>query len=70
MAHRDSHTANRRFTTAHVRFDRDTIDLHVPIFIRTSEELNQISITRFGPVCAEMHADIRRLKSPLIALPG
>jgi hypothetical protein len=25
-AHRDSHTANRRFTAAHVRFDRDTID--------------------------------------------
>ena len=31
MAHRDSHTANRRFTTAHVRFDRDTIDLHALI---------------------------------------
>jgi hypothetical protein len=22
MPHRDSHTANRRFTTAHIRFDR------------------------------------------------
>ena len=31
MAHRDSHTANRRFSTAHVRFDRDRIDLHVPL---------------------------------------
>jgi hypothetical protein len=54
MAHCDSHTANRRFTTAHVRFDRDTIDLHAPIFIRTSKERNLISITRFGPACAEM----------------
>ena len=28
MAHRDSHTANRRFTTAYIWFDRDTIDMH------------------------------------------
>ncbi len=31
MAHRDSHIANRRFTTAHIRFDRDTIDMLGPI---------------------------------------
>ena len=31
MAHRDSHTPNRRFTTAHVRFDGDTIDMHAAI---------------------------------------
>jgi hypothetical protein len=28
MAYRDPHAANRRLTTAHVRFDRDTIDMH------------------------------------------
>jgi hypothetical protein len=28
MAHRNSHAANRRFTTANVRLDRDTIDGH------------------------------------------
>jgi hypothetical protein len=27
MAHRDSHAANRRFTSAHVRLDGDTIDM-------------------------------------------
>ncbi len=31
MAHRNSHAANRRFTAANVRFDRDPIDMHVPI---------------------------------------
>lgn len=31
MAHRDSHAANRRLTTAHIRFDRDSIDRHTPI---------------------------------------
>jgi hypothetical protein len=31
MARRDSHAANRQFTTANVRFDRDTIDMHAPI---------------------------------------
>jgi len=31
MAHRDSHTANRRFATAHIRFDRDTFDMHATI---------------------------------------
>ena len=31
MAHRDSHAANRWLTTADVRFDRDTIDMHEPI---------------------------------------
>jgi hypothetical protein len=31
MANRDSHPANRRFTTAHIWFDRDTIDMHGPI---------------------------------------
>jgi hypothetical protein len=31
MAHRDSHAANRRFATAHIRFDRDTIDMHANI---------------------------------------
>jgi len=31
MAHRDAHPANRRLTTAHVWFDRDTIDMHGPI---------------------------------------
>ena len=31
MAHRNSHTANRRLTTAHIRFDRDTIDMHAII---------------------------------------
>ena len=28
MAHRDSHAANGRLTTAHVWFDRDTSDMH------------------------------------------
>ena len=28
MANRDSHAANRWFTTAHIWFDRDTIDMH------------------------------------------
>ena len=31
MAHRDSHAANGRLTTAHVWFDRDTSDMHEPI---------------------------------------
>ena len=31
MAHGDSHATNRRFTTANVRFDRDTIDMHALI---------------------------------------
>ena len=31
IAHRDSHAANRRFTTANARFDRDTIDVHALI---------------------------------------
>lgn len=31
MAHRNSHAANRRFTTANIRFDRDTIDGHASI---------------------------------------
>ena len=31
MAHRDSHTANRRFATAHIRFDRDTLDIQAAI---------------------------------------
>ena len=31
MAHRDAHAANRRLTTTHVWFDRDTIDMHAPI---------------------------------------
>jgi len=31
MAHRDSHTANRRFAAANIRFDRDTIDMHATI---------------------------------------
>jgi hypothetical protein len=31
MAHRDSHTANRRFATTHIRFDRDTIDMPAAI---------------------------------------
>jgi hypothetical protein len=28
MANRDSHPTNRRFATAHIWFDRDTIDMH------------------------------------------
>ena len=32
MAHRDSHAANRRFTPAHIRFDRDPIDMHERIY--------------------------------------
>jgi hypothetical protein len=31
VANRDSHPANRRFATAHIWFDRDTIDMHAPI---------------------------------------
>ena len=31
MAHRDSHAANRRFTTANIWLDRDTIDMHALI---------------------------------------
>ena len=31
MAHRNAHATNRRLTTTHVRFDRDTIDMHYSI---------------------------------------
>ena len=31
MANRDSHPANRRLTTTHIWFDRDTIDMHAPM---------------------------------------
>ena len=31
MAHRNSHAANCRLTTAHIRFDCDTIDRHATI---------------------------------------
>ena len=31
VAHRNSHTANCCFTTANVRFDRDTVDMHAGI---------------------------------------
>jgi hypothetical protein len=34
MAHRNSHAANCRLTTAHIRFDRDTIDRHVAILLK------------------------------------
>ena len=31
MAHRNSDAANGRLTTAHIRFDRDTIERHAAI---------------------------------------
>jgi hypothetical protein len=31
MAHRNSHAANCRLTTAHIRFDRDPVDMHETI---------------------------------------
>jgi hypothetical protein len=34
VAHRDSHTANRRLTTAHVRFDCDTLQPHDAILYK------------------------------------
>ena len=48
MAHRHSHTANCRLTTAHIRFDRDTVDRHGHYFIRSSEERNLILTTRLA----------------------
>jgi hypothetical protein len=52
MAHRDSHATNRRFTTANVRFDRDTINMHALIYKnlrrtqsdRTAPKLNLMTV--------------------------
>jgi hypothetical protein len=34
MAHRDPHAPNRRFSTAHIGFDRDPIDIYIALFYK------------------------------------
>ena len=47
VAHCDSHAANRRFATAHVRFDRDTID-RLAVFYKNLRRTQSDFRPRFG----------------------